>query len=316
LIKPAGLPAATFGACAAILVIACRDGDPRPPHATPAAATATAIPPEGVSISPPRSADQPLTDEAFHRGERIFIADRVDGTIQALGAGLVWSSNDPIEWVDDDTLIAQLPDRFVEIDLDGAVRQVAATRPPGNERLLSIGGDSASGRWSLGWLSSAPGGLLVSERARGGEWLYRITNVPVARWSPTADLLMLTGNHCQGVDLFTFDPSTATLVNVTPDDDRSYLDAFVWLPDGAGVAAAAQFGGDAPGAAMALVDAAGGGTITLAQAEGPFATMRPLEWSPSGRRLVFVAGIGGPIPCSGNGEETVVEVGPPQGGPP
>jgi hypothetical protein len=260
---------------------------------------------EGISISAPRPASEVLTEDRFHRGERIFVADRVDGTIQVLSTALSWSSNDPIEWRDDDTLIAQLPGSFVEIDLDGAVRSVAATRPPGSGRYI-IGGDSPSGRWSLGWLASDRGGLLVSETAQPGVPTYRITNSPTARWSPVDDLLVLTGNYCHGVDLFSFDPESAALANLTARDDRSYLDVFVWLPDGAGVAAAAQFAGAAPGAAIVFVPVDGGETTTLAEAAGVFATMRPLEWSPDGRRLLFLAGIGGPIPCNGDGSETQV----------
>jgi len=305
-------------ACSAT-VVACSDRDQALPSPTaiatqpaPTATTArpsTPVIPENVAVEPPRPASDGLTEASFGELHRYFVIDLSSGLVQPLGFAAAFSSQDPIVWLDDDTLWLDHPDAPLELDLDGTVR-VALSWPP-ESSVNKRGGESPSGAWDVAQLASGFGGAIFS-RGQGREPQYRIANALAGVWAPMRDVALLSGNWCAGFDLFLFDPEAVTLTNLTSLDDREYLLSYAWAPDGVRITGSAR---DADRDALVLIDTGTGEIATLAETEAR-ADVRPLAWSPSGRRLLFHAWHGQEIPCLNPPyEETYLDTAPNLGGP-
>jgi len=265
--------------------------------------------PENVAVEPPRPASDALSEASFGELHRYFVIDLSSGLVQPLGFEAAFSSQDPIVWLDEDTLWLDHPDAPLELDLDGNVR-VAASRPPVND-LNRRGGESPSGAWSMGQLASGFGGALFS-RGQAQEPRYRLANAFAGVCAPARDVALQDGNWCAGFDLYLFDPEAATLTNLTTRDDREYQLSYAWAPDGVRIAGSAR---DTDRDALVLIDTGTGEIATLAETEAR-ADVRPLAWSPSGRRLLFHAWHGQEITCPNPPyEETYLDAVPNLGGP-
>lgn len=297
-------------AFAGLMLGACLGGGEHAPATAPSPAatvapraTPTQALPDDVAALPPRPAAEALSDESFARLHRYFVVDIDTGLVQPLGFGAAFSSSDPIGWLDDATLWLAHPDGAVALGLDGSVSEPRAMLPDRRERYY--GGTSASGEWSAGQLGSGPGGVIV-QQVVGQERRYRIANAMMGLWSPVRDVHLLAGNSC--ADLFVFDPQTAMLVNLTRADERLYRSGFVWAPDGVRIAAGAR----SPGADELVVIDTVAGTITTVARSASRADIRPIDWSPAGRHLLFYAWTtSDDTGCSwASGEETYLDTAP------
>lgn len=299
-----------------ITFVACSDRNQALPSptatTTQSAATvrrSTPVIPENVAVEPPRPASDALTEASFEELHRYFVIDLSNGLVQPLGFAAAFSSQDPIVWLDEDTLWLDHPDAPLELDLDGTVR-VASSRSPDSD-VKKRGGDSASGAWSVAQLASGAGGAIFSP-GQAQPARYRIANALGGVWSPTRDVALLIGNWCAGFDLFLFDPETVVLTNLTASDDRSYRLGYAWAPDGIRIAAAV---GDAGHDALVMIDTGTKQIATLAEAAAR-ADVRPLAWSPSGQRLLFYAWHGQESTCLNPPyQETYLDTVPNLGGP-
>lgn len=281
------------------------------PTAEPTTATPVPIPTatplqglEDARVELARDPAEALSDEVLLQGYRYFVLDLASGRIQPIGPATVLTFNEPIAWIDDDTLVLAYPGKHLELDLDGAVR----SEPPAyaTPEVVGRGGASPTGNWRVGQLASGTGGVIFS--LRDAPPRYRIPNATIGMWAPTRDVHLLEGNGCAGWDLFVFDPDAETLTNVTAADDRPYRFFYAWALDGVRVAATASND-------LALINTVTGRIETLLEG-GDIAHLRPVAFSPSGGRLLVHVGFPPIVDCSVPPyEDTYLDTVPNLGGP-
>ena len=209
----------------ALAPLSACDADHRPPSApthlaspehtaTPTAFVPTPEPTPGpmnlnnIGVRPPVPVSDALSEEPFDPLQYTFVVDLASGLVQPVDIndessdqGRI-SGENPIVWLDDDTLWLGHPSSPVEMDLDGTVRPVSASPPESTP----VAGTSPSGDWGVVQLSSGNGGA-VFQRPPLGAFLYRVANAQMGRWSPTRDVHALAGSSCASWDLFLFDPN-------------------------------------------------------------------------------------------------------------
>jgi hypothetical protein len=239
---------------------------------------------ENVSITAPLPATEALSDAMLNAGYRYFLLDLATGLVQPIGPATAISSEDPFRWLDEDTLLLDDAESGLELDLDGIVR---AYVPPQVENVELLGIAPPSGNWRVLQQVSGSGALVYY--ADDAVPRFRVANANRGVWSPTRDVHLMSGNVCTRWDLFTFEPATATLTNLTATDDRAYRRFYTWAPDGSHVAASAA-------SDLALIDTATNAIETLLRG-GDDASLRPIAFSPSGARLVVHAGFPPAVDC-------------------
>ncbi len=178
-------------------------------------------------------------------------------------------------WFDENSLLLDFTSQAYRALLNGqvvAIDPVPAPTPTPQEVFAS-----AHGLWQA--VLEADGlysGLLVGRS--GEEPAYRLANTESPSWSRTGRLAFI-GSICAGFDLFVFDPATAELKNLTRSLPAVW--EFSWKADGSAMAASLI-----ETRQLASIDAATGTHEILAQ--GPeFGSLVPLQWSPTGDRLLF-----------------------------
>ena len=210
-----------------------------------------------------------------------------------------------VHWLDDETLLLEMrrapSDDPTPADagsnyrarLDGtAILTPATPMTPPNWQAGVLAPDSA---WTAtliearfdGTTEEAFGTLLVGRPNEDPSYRLTITSTSSwtwwsPAWSSTDHLLAFTGNVCRGSDLFVFDPEEEELRNLTASLENQVL-RFAWRPDGSSLVASV-FRTEQQPSTLQLIDLATGSTKTLLEGDG---LPQPLEWSPSGDRLLF-----------------------------
>ncbi len=212
-----------------------------------------------------------------------------------------------VHWLDDETLLLEMwrapsdvltPTDVVSgyrVRLDGSAIVTPAT--PATPPDWPAGVLSPDSAWTAmlvearfdGTADEAFGTLLVGRPNEDPS--YRLTTTSTSgwtwwqpAWSPTGNLLAFTGNVCRGFDLSVFDPEHGELRNLTASLENQVF-RFSWRPDGFSLVASV-YRTEQQSSTLQLIDLATGSTQTLLEGVG-FGLPQPLEWNPSGDRLLF-----------------------------
>ena len=121
--------------------------------------------------------------------------------------------------------------------------------------------------------------------ADGGEAKAKVHGSVSAGWSSRDDALLLSGNICAGIDIFTVRSDGTTLRNLTESDDAEMAPS--WSPDGR-KAAFIRYGQGT--SALTMVATPDGEAREIA--ESGLGSLGALGWSPDGRYFVVTLGEG------------------------